>query len=124
MEFALQETDLSRRAPCKDLMKMIATPRHSCQFEIDSERDRWMHAAAMEVLSNSQYAPLRQLTCRVCEGVVEISGTVSSFYLKQLAQVAVQQLHPSGQVRNLVEVTGETQVAVATCCGPLPVRTT
>ena len=103
---------------------MIATPRHSCQFEVLSERDRWMHAAAVEVLSNSQYGPLRQLTCRVCEGVVEISGTVSTFYLKQLAQAAVQQLHPSGEVRNLVEVTGETQVVVATSCCPSPPGTT
>jgi hypothetical protein len=102
---------------------MIATPRHACELEAVTQRDRDIHAATMEVLSNSHYGPLRQLTCRVSEGVVEISGTVSSFYLKQLAQVAVQQLYPTGRVRNLVEVTGETHVAVATSCGPPRART-
>jgi hypothetical protein len=43
---------------------------------------------------------------------VEIWGTVSSFYLKQLAQAAVLQISAGG-VRNLVQVRGES-IALAT----------
>jgi len=66
-----------------------------------------------------QTGALRSLNCSVHEGVVEISGTVSTFYLKQLAQTAMMQLNPSGHVRNLVEVNGETSVIVATNCQPI-----
>ena len=76
-------------------------------------RDLQIHAAASEALSSSKYIPLRQLNCRVADGVVEISGTVSSFYLKQLAQAAVLQLDQAGEVRNLVEVSRESIALLA-----------
>lgn len=87
---------------------MFATARHSRPLELVSDRDRQLHAAAMEVLSKSNYGPLRRLTCRVDGGVVEISGTVPNFYLKQLAHAAVQRLQPTGRVHNLVEVRAKT----------------
>ena len=99
---------------------MIASARFATQCEFGSDRDRQLHAAATQLLSTSKYTPLRQLSCRVLGGVIEITGTVSTFYLKQLAQVAMLQLHPESRVRNLVEVTGETPVAVAVNCGPTP----
>jgi hypothetical protein len=71
--------------------------------------DRKLRAAAIEALANSRYGALRRLDCRVLGGVVEISGTVSSFYLKQLAQTAVLELGTAGTVRNLVEVRGEPE---------------
>lgn len=80
---------------------MIAPAR---QETFSSDRDRQLHAAATEMLAKSQYTPLRQLSCRVDRGTVEISGTVSSFYLKQLAQAAMQRVRPEGRVRNLVQV--------------------
>lgn len=83
---------------------MFAITRHSRQLKMVSDRDRQMHAAATEVLSKSTYGPLRRLTCRVDDGVVEISGTVPNFYLKQLAQAAMQRIQPSGRVQNLIEV--------------------
>jgi hypothetical protein len=86
---------------------MIASARFAPQGEIASERDQRLHAAASELLLNSKYSSLRQLRCHVTEGVVEISGTVASFYLKQLAQAAILQLKPSGSVRNLVQVAGD-----------------
>jgi hypothetical protein len=73
-------------------------------------RDRQIHAAVSAALAASKYIPLRQLNCRVADGVVEISGAVSSFYLKQLAQAAVLQLHRAGTVRNLVEVMASRPV--------------
>lgn len=78
--------------------------------------DRQIYNAAVATLAGSKYTPLRRLNCSVSEGVVEISGTVSSFYLKQLAQAAVMQLDQVGSVRNLVEVSGESPMLVATHC--------
>lgn len=99
---------------------MIASPRLALQREFVSDRDRELYAAATEVLAMSKYNALRQLSCRVQAGVVEISGTVATFYLKQLAQAAMLQLQPAGRVRNLVEVKGETSVMVATNCARRP----
>lgn len=101
---------------------MIA-PRFPLQRDFVSDRDREMYAAATEVLATSKYNALRQLSCRVQGGEVEISGTVATFYLKQLAQAAMLRLHPAGRVRNLVEVTGETPVMVATNCARVPAPT-
>lgn len=118
-EFANLVADVSNRRPHdRQDPAMIASNRFAIQCEFGSDRDRQLHAAATELLSNSKYSSLRQLNCRVLGGVVEITGTVSTFYLKQLAQVAVLQLHPEGRVRNLVEVTGETPIAVAVNCAP------
>jgi len=78
---------------------MIASPRTS---RYESDLDRQLHAAASEILASSKYTPLRQLDCRVSGGVVEITGTVATYYLKQMAQAAMIGLE--GRVRNLVEV--------------------
>ena len=93
---------------------MIAIALECIDTTLANGRDDEIYAAAMEALSSSKYVPLRKLRCRVFEGVVEISGCVSSFYLKQLAQAAVMQLN--GIVRNNVEVTGEPAALVATSC--------
>lgn len=89
---------------------MIALSRHARPFGPVAEGDRRMYAAALEVLSKSNYGALRQLSCRVDCGVVEISGTVPNFYLKQLAQEAVLRLEPDS-VRNLIEVRGHSPKA-------------
>jgi hypothetical protein len=96
-------------------MIVISSQPRECEFV--SSRDRQIYIAAKGALSDSKYASLRQLNCRVFEGIVEISGTVSSFYLKQLAQAAILQLNRESRVRNLVEVSGESSVLVATSCG-------
>jgi osmotically-inducible protein OsmY len=94
-------------------MIVIANPQY---FEFPVVEDRQIHAATTAALSKSRYAALRSLDCQVAEGVVQISGTVPSFYLKQLAQAAVLHLYPDAHVRNLVEVNGESSVFVATNC--------
>jgi hypothetical protein len=96
---------------------MIVIASQPSECELVSTRDRQIYIAAKSALSESKYAPLRQLNCRVFEGIVEISGTVASFYLKQLAQAAVLQLNRESRVRNLVEVSDESSVLVATSCG-------
>jgi hypothetical protein len=92
-----------RRGNVKD-STMVTTAPHARQLKFGSDHDRRMQAAAAEALSGSRYMALRHLNCHVFGGVVEISGTVSSFYLKQLAQTAMLRVQPSVAVRNLVEV--------------------
>jgi hypothetical protein len=98
-------------------MIAIASPVHEEEDQLIaieplSSGDRQIHAAVSEAFAASKYIPLRQLNCRVANGIVEILGTVSSFYLKQLAQAAVLRINAAG-VRNLVQVSGES-IAMAT----------
>jgi hypothetical protein len=99
---------------------MIAHAFESTDPTFAASSDLRTQAAVAGALASSQYAALRRLDCRVTDGVVEISGIVSSFYLKQLAQAAVLQLHQARVVRNLVEVEGEAAILVATHCGQSP----
>jgi osmotically-inducible protein OsmY len=55
-------------------------------------------------LLDSGYAPLRQIQFDVSEGVVELSGCVPSFYVKQLAQTAVLHLGEIRGIRNFLRV--------------------
>jgi hypothetical protein len=62
--------------------------------------------AAMGILLASPYRSIRHLTCRYRDGELTIAGRVPSFYLKQLAQIAVQQLDGVERISNIVEVSG------------------
>ena len=95
---------------------MIAVAKEPTEYAGDASLDCQIYSAAKTALGTSKYTAVRQLNCRVLAGVVEITGTVPSFYLKQLAQAAVLQLHPLASVRNLVEVNGESPVLIATNC--------
>lgn len=95
---------------------MIVVARQPALRITPPRYDRQLREAALAAISNSKYAALRQLSCTVAEGVVEITGTVPSFYLKQLAQAAIMQLDGVGTVRNLVSVSGESPVFVAKSC--------
>ena len=55
-------------------------------------------------LQASAYESLRTLRCEHHEGVLVLRGRVSSFYLKQLAQEAVRNLHGVEVILNVVEV--------------------
>ena len=83
---------------------MIASANPALSDLAPPQLDRHLADAAETALAASKYVSLRKLQCRAEKGVVEISGMVPSFYLKQMAQAAVQQLHPAATVRNLVEV--------------------
>lgn len=95
---------------------MIVISRQPTEDLAIARYDREIHQAASSALADSKYLPLRRLSCTVSGGVVEISGTVSSYYLKQLAQAAVLHLHKVENVRNLVQVSGESPVLVAKTC--------
>ena len=60
--------------------------------------------AAERLFRESPYHPLRELHCRFSDGVLIIAGNVPSYYLKQLAQTAVQNIQGVDRVENLVEV--------------------
>lgn len=84
---------------------MIVIPRQASECLLPARYDRQIHHAATAALAASKYGSLRQLRCSVCDGTVEISGTVVSFYLKQMAQAAVMQIEKVDMVRNLVKVS-------------------
>jgi osmotically-inducible protein OsmY len=56
------------------------------------------------VLLETGYAPLRCIQCDVSDGVVELTGSVPSFYIKQLAQTAVLRLKQIRGIKNRLRV--------------------
>jgi osmotically-inducible protein OsmY len=67
-------------------------------------QDRLIREKVDRALIDSGYAPLRSIHFDVFEGVVELSGCVPSFYVKQLAQAAVLRLEQIRGVRNRLRV--------------------
>lgn len=67
-------------------------------------RDRDLAAAGRDCLESQGYRSLRLLSCACHDGVLVLSGRVSSFYEKQLAQEAVKRLIGIRQVVNSVRV--------------------
>lgn len=78
----------------------LALPRP----DANSDHDEALSAAARSALRYSGYTALESLTCEVHGGVATISGVVSSFYLKQVAQAALLKLPMLRAVDNQVEV--------------------
>ena len=60
--------------------------------------------AAKSALRASGYPDVAKLRCEVTKGVVVLSGFVSSYYLKQVAQEAILRLNLSCGVENGVVV--------------------
>ncbi len=60
---------------------------------------------AAEVLRRSPQPMLRRLRVAETDDEIIISGTVPSFYLKQLAQEAVRPLLGSRRLRNQIDVS-------------------
>lgn len=67
--------------------------------------DRSIRDNVDRALRESGYAPLREIQCDVSDGVVELTGTVPSFYVKQLAQTAVLRLEQIRGINNQLRVT-------------------
>jgi hypothetical protein len=60
-----------------------------------------------EQLRNSPYRSVRQLVCYTSKDCVIVSGTVPSYYLKQVAQSLTMRIVGLGQVRNDIQVQSE-----------------
>jgi BON domain-containing protein len=61
--------------------------------------------AAEQIYVESPYHWLHGLKCEFKDETLSIAGQVPSFYLKQLAQIAVQHLDGVKRIRNLIEVS-------------------
>jgi osmotically-inducible protein OsmY len=60
--------------------------------------------APAEALTHSPFAQLRRIAVVTDETRVTLTGTVTSYYLKQLAQATVLSLIGNRELRNNVEV--------------------
>lgn len=56
------------------------------------------------ILQSSAYQPIRHLKCTFRGGVLTITGHVSSFHMKQVAQVAVQGITGVQRIENQIVV--------------------
>ena len=59
---------------------------------------------SIDVLSTSSHSEVRRLSVQVIDGTVVISGQVSSYYHKQVAQEAVRKAKHDSKLLNLVHV--------------------
>lgn len=66
--------------------------------------DRSIRDNVHRALRESGYAPLREIQCDVFDGVVELTGNVPSFYIKQLAQTTVLRLEQIRGINNRLRV--------------------
>jgi hypothetical protein len=68
------------------------------------ELDEHLRESALRFLRASGYRSLWALQCEVLDGIVTLSGMVSSFYLKQMAQALVLKLDAIKGVQNRIWV--------------------
>lgn len=74
--------------------------------EIHRERlDREIEQDAAHRLRHSGYAVLTGVTCQCNQGVLTLSGTMPSFYLKQMAQEIARRLVNVDRVVNRIKVS-------------------
>lgn len=82
-----------------------ATPAENAQVSGSTDHDRHsIESEARKRLHTTGYTCLDRIDCRFCNGVLTLSGTVTSYYQKQVAQTAVLSLEGIGQVKNEIEV--------------------
>ena len=62
---------------------------------------------AQAALTNSPFYELRELQVNQCDGALQITGCVSSFYHKQLAQEVVRSVCNGIEVTNVIHVEPE-----------------
>jgi hypothetical protein len=77
---------------------------------VQQDRDDGLSVAAMEILRSSRYLALRSLKCEARDAVVAVHGVLPSYYLKQMAQSAIQRLEGIRGITNLVVVQGARSV--------------
>jgi hypothetical protein len=70
-----------------------------------------MRPRAQAALRSSPVYELRDLQVEPCDGALKVSGCVSSFYHKQLAQEAVRSVCKGIEVINTIRVECEGDVA-------------
>jgi len=74
-------------------------------------------------LCNSGYYELRLVSCDFHQGVLTLRGSVSSFYLKQVAQTLIREVGGVGELHNDLDVVSPFgQTGEVPCLGPLQSR--
>lgn len=66
---------------------------------------------AQAALRNSPVYELRELQVEPCDGALKVSGSVSSFYHKQLAQEVIRSVSKGVEVVNAICVKCEGELA-------------
>lgn len=69
--------------------------------------NRCLAAIARQRLDSSGYALLKLVQCEQKNGVIEIRGTVSSYFLKQIAQEQLRSIQGMTRIVNELEVQKE-----------------
>lgn len=69
-----------------------------------TQDDRQIRQRATEALRERGYACLEEIECHATEGTILLTGTVPSFYMKQVAQQSVLNLPAVEDVVNRLEV--------------------
>jgi hypothetical protein len=72
--------------------------------KVGREEDPDLQEEAQAALRSSHYRPLWHLHCQVQAGVAVLSGIVSSYYLKQMAQTVLLSLKRLNGVENRLVV--------------------
>jgi hypothetical protein len=70
----------------------------------DSQVDDSVPTAARAALRGSGHIALTGLDCHLVEGAIVLSGSVPTYYLKQLAQSVVLRMRPDLRLKNCVVV--------------------
>ena len=65
------------------------------------------YAALKQELGTSSYWPIRHLVCQIDRDRIRVQGTVSSFYLKQIAQTLAAKAVGIDRVRSEIDVQPE-----------------
>ena len=92
--------DLDRQP--RDVPSLPTTARNTKMIQPADDTDTAL--AALEALANSSVSELRFLRVDESENMLQLTGSVRSFYHKQLAQEAVRTVAGSMQVINAVAV--------------------
>jgi osmotically-inducible protein OsmY len=69
-----------------------------------TQKNELLREQLLQTLDAIGYAALRNIDCRVEKGIVRLIGDVPSFYVKQVAQSAVQNLAGVQEIRNELQV--------------------
>jgi hypothetical protein len=78
---------------------LATVPISHCEYTVQT--------AARAALRGAGYRALAELECHVENGSLVLSGTVSSYYLKQVAQSVVLRLARDWRLNNCVNVRGQ-----------------
>jgi osmotically-inducible protein OsmY len=96
--------------PAEDLQSLSLTPpdpHHSEEIGMSSPvQTERIAEAARERLAASPYSSIRRIDCSYADGVLVLSGEVSSYYEKQLAQSVLIGMEGVEQIANQLSVRG------------------